>query len=91
MVVVAGAVVVVVAGAVVVVVVGAGAVVVVVEDPGAFPVETIRSTAEFGATVEPGPGVVSSTTPCAWRESWYDTVPTESCTVPNVLAACASC
>ncbi len=81
--VVAGTVVVVV-GAVVVVVAGA---VVVVEDPGAFPVETIRSTAEFGATVEPGPGVVSSTTPCACRESWYDTVPTESCTVPSVLAA----
>ena len=65
MVVVVGAVVVVVLGTVVVVV---GAVV-VVEDPGALPVETIRSTAELGATVVPGPGVVSKTVPWAWSES----------------------
>ena len=66
-VVVLGTVVVVAGGAVVVVVGGA---VVVVEDPGALPVETIRSTAELGATVVPGPGVVSKTVPCAWSESW---------------------
>lgn len=44
-----------------------GAVVVVV---GAFPVETIISTAEFGAAVLPAGGLVASTVPCGCSESW---------------------